>query len=99
MLDVALLYLFLVAFIIILFYMILLYSDYDTSILYRSNYSSGDATNSLTSTSVLLTANSKKIEFYPNTNFRQRKIYGKIKLVMSASATTNIKLNNFYTIS
>ena len=92
MLDVALLYLFLVAFIIILFYMILLYSDYDTSILYRSNESSGDETNSLTSTSVLLTANLKKIEFYPNTNFRQRKIYGKIKLVMSSSSDVDVKL-------
>ena len=92
MLEVALLYLFLVVFIIILFYMILLYSDYDTSILYRSNKSSGDTTNSLISTSALLTADSKNIEFYPNTNFRKRKIYGKIKLIMSSSSEVDVKL-------
>lgn len=72
--------------------MILLYSDYDTSILYRSNESSGDTTNSLASTSALLTASSKDIEFYPNTNFRKRKIYGKIKLIMSSSSEVDVKL-------
>ena len=92
MIDVLLLYVFLVIFIIVLFYMILLYSDYDTSIIYRSNKPNGEAVN-LTTTQALLTDATDNIEFTPNINFRKKKIYGKIKLVFSSNTQADIDLS------
>lgn len=92
MIDVLLLYLFLVVFIIVLFYMILLYSDYDTSIIYRNNTSIG-GTITLNSTPTMLAVAASNIEFTPNVNFRKKKINGKIKLVFSSSSQVNIDLS------
>lgn len=92
MIDVLLLYLFLVIFIIVLFYMILLYSDYDTSIIYRDNTSAG-GTITLNSTPTMLAVGGSNIEFTPNVNFRKKKIYGKIKLVFSSNTQANIDLS------
>lgn len=94
MIDVLLLYVFLVVFIIVLFYMILLYSDYDTSIIYRDNTSTGGSI-TLNSTPSLLTTGGggSNIEFTPNINFRKKKIYGKIKLVFSSDTQASIDLS------
>ena len=93
MIDVLLLYVFLVVFIIVLFYMILLYSDYDTSIIYRDNTSTGGTITPNSTPSLLTAADGSNIEFTPNINFRKKKIYGKIKLVFSSDTQASIDLS------
>ena len=91
MIYVATLYLFLVLFIIILFYMILLYSDYNTSIMYITNTPAGKLL-SKTGEAILVDS-ADDLKFTPNISFRKKKIYGKLKLVMSTSGATPVDIS------
>lgn len=72
--------------------MILLYSDYETSIIYRTNNPNGDLTNIDNSNMKLLKVNTTPIEIYTNIDYRKRKTNGKFKLVFSSNNEQNIDL-------